>query len=274
MGILDRLKALLFHDTQNKFAGNIKAVEELIGYTFRNSSLLLLALTHRSYSNSYEDHLKSNERMEFLGDSVLGMAIAEQLFRDHPRSREGVLTKTRAMLVSEPSLAEVAITVGFNEHLLIAPEEERSGGRTRSSIVSDAFESIIGAVFLDGGYEPARDVVLRLIYTRKDALMSDTSRHNYKGELLELMQANERGMPRYDVVSEEGPDHDKIFTVDVYINGDKVGSGDGHSKKEAEQKAAAEAVVWHKENRPVDINKSDDSDQPDNSIPSDSSNSD
>ncbi len=249
MGILDSLKAFLFKDKQDQFSAKIEAVEEQIGYTFRDSSLLLLALTHRSYSNSHEDHLKSNERMEFLGDSVLGMAIADQLFRDHPRSREGVMTKTRAMLVSEPSLAEVAMAVGFNEHILLAPEEERSGGRTRPSIVSDAFESIIGAVFLDGGYEPARDVVLRLIYTRKEALLSDTSRHNYKGELLELMQANDQGMPKYDVVSEEGPDHDKVFTVYVYINGDKVGSGEGHSKKEAEQKAAAEAVTWYKTER-------------------------
>ncbi len=221
----------------------VEQVEGLLGYHFRDRELLYLALTHRSYSHHQDGFLPSNERLEFLGDSVLGLVIADQLYRDHRRMREGDLTKTKALLVNEATLASIACDIGLNQYIRLSPEEQRSGGGERPSIVSDAFESIIGAVYLDGGFDAARDVVLRLIYAHKKDITNDETRRNYKGELLEIMQARGEGMPRYDVISEQGPDHDKMFGVQVTVNGKVVGRGDGHSKKEAEQKAAAEALA-------------------------------
>lgn len=221
---------------------SLQEVQNLIGYQFRDESLLKMSLTHRSYSYSSDSEALSNERLEFLGDSVLGLVIAEQLYRDHPDMREGELTKTKALLVNESTLADIGRDINLNEYLRLAPEEDRSGGRDRPSIISDAFESVIAAVFLDGGIEAAREVVLRLIYARKEDIVSDASRRNFKGELLELVQARGKGMPRYDLVSEEGPDHEKVFRVDVYVCGRKIGTGSGSTKKEAEQKAAAVAL--------------------------------
>lgn len=218
-------------------------ISDLIGYHFRNPDLLQLALTHRSYVRSQNRDLPSNERLEFLGDSVLGLVIAKRLYLDFPDLSEGDLTKIKALLVNETTLAMIGREVGLNQHILLSPEEDRSGGRERGSIVSDAFESIIGAVFLDGGFLPAQDVVLRLIYIHRQKIMADKSQINYKGELLELIQSRSDSMPRYEVVSEEGPDHDKLFWVEVSVNGDQLGRGDGASKKEAEQKAAREALT-------------------------------
>jgi ribonuclease III len=221
---------------------DLKGVQMLIGYHFRDPSLLRLGLTHRSFARATYQDLPSNERLEFLGDSVLGLIISDQLYRDHPEEGEGNLTKTKAMLVNETTLSSVSRELGLNAHIRLSPEEERSGGRERASIISDAFESVIGAVFLDGGLDAARDVVLRLIYTRKHRIVSDTSQRNYKGDLLEMVQARGQGVPRYDVISEEGPDHEKTFHVIVSIGGQRLGEGMGLSKKEAEQKAAGQAL--------------------------------
>ncbi len=228
---------------------SLEKFQELIGYHFRDVSVLKTSLTHRSYSHAKGNDLECNERLEFLGDSVLGLIIADQLYRDHPDMQEGQLTKTKSMLVNETTLADIGKDIKLNEYMFLAAEEERSGGRERSSIIADTFESVIGAVFYDGGLDAARDVVLRLIYTYKDTILSDASRRNFKGELLELIQAQGNGLPRYDVISEEGPDHKKVFHVEVYVGGVKMGSGAGLSKKEAEQKAAAMALE-HYRNRP------------------------
>ena len=219
-------------------------VQHLIGYTFRDRNLLSLSLTHRSFLRYNNQRNCSNERLEFLGDSVLGLVIASRLYRDHPDESEGNLTKIKAMMVNESTLSTVSRTVGLNAYILLSPEEEKSGGRDRSSIISDAFESVIGAVYLDGGFEAARDVVLRLIYTRKENIITDDNQRNYKGDLLELVQARGEGMPRYDVVSEKGPDHEKEFQVIVTVSGLVVGEGAGSSKKEAEQKAACMALEY------------------------------
>ena len=242
MGLRDWLNQLLGSTGKGAQAVDLEAVQRVIGYHFRDPQLLCLGLTHRSYAHAVDDYSSSNERLEFLGDSVLGLVIAEQLYNDHPDLREGELTKRKALLVSEATLADIGISSGLNRHLLLAAEEERSGGRERSSIVSDAVESIIGAVFLDGGFEAARDVVIRLIYVRESEIVTDVNRQNFKGELLELVQGRGESMPQYDVVSEEGPDHNKVFNVDVTLNGRKIGSGSGHSKKEAEQRAASAAL--------------------------------
>ena len=241
MGFWNNLKKILNSDSKTEDVC-LDKVQEIIGYHFHNNDLLLLSLTHRSYSYSTPPKKESNERLEFLGDSVLGLIIAEQLYNDNPDLLQGELTKTKALLVSETTLAELAIDCGLNQQILLAPEEDRSGGRERPSIVSDAFESILGAVYLDGGIDASRDVILRLIYAHKDKIFSDSSRRNFKGELLEQIQAQGDGMPRYDVVSEEGPDHAKTFSVEVNVAGDVIGKGKGNSKKEAEQKAASDAL--------------------------------
>lgn len=229
---------------------SLKEVQKITGYHFRNLDLLLLALTHRSfYKPTDKKHEReSNERLEYLGDSVLGLVIADLLFRDHADLREGKLTKMKAKLVNATTLSNVGQNNRLNEYVRISPEEEKLGGRMRPSIISDAVESILGAIYLDGGLPAAFDVISRLIYAQKQEILSDKSQKNFKGELLELMQSLGKGMPYYDVESESGPDHDKQFSIIVTVNNEKIGSGIGHTKKEAEQKAAAMALEFVKKN--------------------------
>lgn len=243
MGLWDKLRSYskLLQPQEGK--ANLERLQELLGYHFRDESIALLAMTHRSYHRGSDSNRPSNERLEFLGDSVLGLVISDQLYRDYPDLREGELTKIKAMLVNESTLANISVQVGLNEHVLLSSEEVKLGGRGRSSIVSDALESILGAVYLDGGFDAVRDVVLRLVYVHRDEITSDRSQQNFKGELLELTQAAGIGMPRYDVVSEKGPDHEKEFDVVVSIGDQKYGFGNGSSKKEAEQKAAEQALA-------------------------------
>jgi len=209
------------------------------GYRFKNSGLLVEALTHRSFIRTENPEGLSNERLEYLGDSVLGLLIAEFLFLGHPDYAEGELTKTKAMLVNETTLSMVGQDSGLNRYIFLSQDEENSGGRERNSIVSDAMESIIGAIFLDGGIGAARKFIHQTIIPHIDEVLNDTRHRNYKGELLELMQAKGKGTPHYEVLSENGPDHAKEFKVGVITDGDMTGVGIGQSKKEAEQKAAA-----------------------------------
>jgi len=208
------------------------------GYSFNNQQLLIEALTHRSYIYSTDNSVKSNERLEYLGDSVLGLVVAEHLFLSNPEYAEGDLTKTKALLVNETTLSRVAVETGLNDFVLMSPEEEKSGGRERNSIVSDAVEAVIGAIYLDGGLNSATHFIERIILSRSEVILSDTTQVNYKGELLEYMQSLGAEPPYYEVVSEEGPDHEKIFTVVVHTRGEITGTGVGASKKEAEQHAA------------------------------------
>ncbi len=242
MAFWDKFKRFLSTRDGSPGERSLTDLQQVIGYQFRDESLLRIGLTHRSYSHSIHSQPLCNERLEFLGDSVLGLLVAEQLYRDYPTMQEGELTQTKALLVNETTLAQIARDFKLNEHIFLAVEEERMGGRDRSSIIADALESVVGAVFLDGGLTAARDVVLRLLYAHKDDIISDASRRNFKGELLELVQARAEGLPRYDVISEEGPDHEKTFHVEVYIGSTRFGVGSGSSKKEAEQGAAAMAL--------------------------------
>ncbi|RME28594.1 MAG: ribonuclease III [Candidatus Zixiibacteriota bacterium] len=240
MGWWRSLKALLA--PRESEPANLNGVENILNYHFQDQSLLRLALSHRSAVNASDTLTGSNERLEFLGDSVLGMIIAHQLYLDNPRMSEGDLTKTKSMLVNETTLATIGKTTGLNRYIFLSSDEERSGGRERSSIIADAVEGIIGAVYLDGGFEAARQVILRLIYANRHKITSDVAPHNYKGDLLEFVQARSGVPPRYEVVAENGPDHDKVFEVVVYVNGEPAGEGSGPSKKEAEQNAAREAL--------------------------------
>ena len=221
----------------------IKDLEADLGYRFRNITLLQNALTHSSYANErWHDGLKSNERLEFLGDSMLGMVVAEYLFRSFPDRPEGELTRMRADMVCENSLAAVADRLKLGEYLLLGHGEERLGGRTRASILADAVESVIAASFLDGGMEAARGIITRFILT--DVPVKRLHNADYKTMLQELVQQKKNQSMVYTLVGESGPDHDKHFEVELSLNGAVVGRGSGSSKKRAEQDAAHSALKF------------------------------
>ena len=219
----------------------IKDLEAAIGYQFSNITLLQNALTHSSYANKrYHNSLMSNERLEFLGDSVLGMVVAEHLFRNFQDRPEGELTRMRADMVCERALANVANRLGLGQHLLLGHGEERFGGRGRDSILADAVESVIAATYLDGGMEAAVAFIRKFILC--DVPAERMRNADYKTALQELVQQKKSQTLSYALVGESGPDHDKKFVVEVSLNGQVVGSGTGSSKKRAEQEAARVAI--------------------------------
>ena len=220
----------------------IKDLEAAIGYQFRNITLLHNAVTHSSYANErWHDSLKSNERLEFLGDSVLGMVVAEHLYRNFPDRPEGELTRMRADMVCETSLAAIAEKIGLGSHLLLGKGEELSGGRSRASILADAVESVIAACFLDGGMEVARSFIDRFVLC--NVPVAKLHNEDYKTALQELVQQKKNQTLCYAVTDASGPDHNKSFTVEVALNGEVVGKGTGSSKKRAEQEAAHAALL-------------------------------
>ena len=219
----------------------IKDLEEAIGYKFHNIALLQNALTHSSYANErWHNSLMSNERLEFLGDSILGMVVAEFLYRNFPDRPEGELTRMRADMVCEKTLASVANRIDLGRHLLLGNGEEQGGGRSRNSILADAVESVIAASFLDGGMEAARQLIQQFILVEVPV----TKLHNvdYKTALQELVQQKKNQVLSYTLVGESGPDHDKRFDVEGKLNGKVVGIGSGSSKKRAEQMSARAAI--------------------------------
>ena len=210
-------------------------LQEVLHYTFKNPALLRIALTHTSYANESKVATTHNERLEFLGDSVLSVVVADYLFHQSGRP-EGELTRMRASLVSEDALFQFAQEIQLGEYLRLGRGEERCGGRTRPSVVSDAFEAVIAALYLDGGMEVARKFILPFITEGKHA------EADYKTRLQEIVQQNPEERLSYVVESESGPDHDKHFVVAVRFNSDRVARGEGRSKKAAEQCAAKEAL--------------------------------
>ena len=220
----------------------IKDLEKAIGYHFHNIQLLQNALTHSSYANErWHNSLLSNERLEFLGDSILGMVVAEYLFKQFPDRPEGDLTRMRADMVCETSLAAIADKIGLGQHLLLGHGEEHGGGRKRVSILADAVESVIAASFLDGGMEPARSFIQRFVLTHvPEKKLQHT---DYKTALQELIQQKKNQVITYELVGQSGPDHDKHFSVQVLLNGKPIGTGAGTSKKRAEQDAARDALT-------------------------------
>ena len=219
----------------------IKDLEAAIDYRFKDITLLQNALSHSSYANErWHDSLKSNERLEFLGDSILGMVTAEYLYRNFPDRPEGDLTRMRADMVCERALAVVAERIHLGEHLLLGHGEEAGGGRSRDSILADAVESVIAACFLDGGMDAARKFIDTFVLT--EVPVRKLRNADYKTALQELVQQKKGQTLSYTMVGESGPDHDKHFTVEVSLNGKVVGRGDGRSKKKAEQEAAKTAI--------------------------------
>ncbi|HIW50010.1 MAG TPA: ribonuclease III [Candidatus Blautia intestinavium] len=218
----------------------MEQLERTIGYTFHNKKLLKQALTHSSYANEKKlGKLGCNERLEFLGDAVLELVSSDVLYARFPKIPEGELTKKRASLVCEPSLAYCARQFDLPKYLLLGRGEDMTGGRMRDSIVSDATEALLGAIYLDGGFEKARDFVLRFILNdiEHKQLFYDS-----KTILQEMVQEKSRQALEYVLTGESGPDHNKQFSVEARINGEVLGNGSGHTKKAAEQAAAYQAI--------------------------------
>lgn len=213
-----------------------------IDYKFKDVSLRQKAMTHSSYANEHHGtHLDCNERLEFLGDSVLGFVTADYLFTHYPELPEGELTKLRAAVVCEGALCEIARELGIPEEIRLGHGEE-NGGRKRPSILADATEALLGAIYLDGGIEPARAFVLRFIPHKVDVAIAGGAFKDYKTMLQEIVQKNKQETLEYRLAGQSGPDHDKRFTMELLLNSNVFASGTGRSKKEAEQLAAKKAL--------------------------------
>lgn len=219
--------------------------QETLGLSFTRKDLLRQALTHRSATSgdaNGENNLGSNERLEFLGDSVLGLVVNEHLFHEYPQHREGLLTQMKSLLVSRAVLSVKAREMKVGEFLFLSPGEEESGGRDRSSILADSFEAVVGAIYLDKGMEAARSFVRNRLMADSRRILEDRNHINYKSMLQEYVQSEKKIHPQYRVISEDGPDHEKVFTVDVMVGKKALGRGKGKNKKKAQQEAARVAL--------------------------------
>ena len=217
-------------------------LQNKIGYQFNNPALLNEALTHSSYANEHKSqHIKYNERLEFLGDSVLSIVVSDYIYKNCPELPEGELTKLRASLVCEKSLYEFAKKIDLGKYLILSKGERNNGGADRPSILSDAFEALIAAIYIDGGIEPASKHILNFVIP---AIKNSKKKkiNDYKTTLQEIIQKNPGEKLEYVLVKESGPDHNKHFVVEVHLNSNVIGKGGGRSKKEAEQQAAREAL--------------------------------
>lgn len=221
-----------------------------LGHSFRDESLLRLALTHPSVAHEANTPMPHNQRLEFLGDSVLGLVLSRDLYEKFPDADEGLLTKSRAKLVNAAALAEHGRALGLGAHLILSRGEENTGGRDRASALADAFEALLGAVFMDGGIDAARKFVLREFAADFEELVLPTGIENPKGDLQELLQAKSPVAPVYELISAEGPDHERIFICAVRHDGVELARGSGKSKKAAESDAALAALRKLSEEKP------------------------
>jgi len=222
---------------------NLKTLEDKISYSFKNKDLLLTALKHRSFiSQNIQDRIDSNERLEFLGDSVLNFVVVKNLYKSYQDLDEGELSKMKSVIVSGENLSLIAREMNLGEHILLSEYEERAGGRDKSSILEDTFEAIIGAVYLDSGILKSEKIIKAMVLENIQKALENTLTRNYKSELLELVQAKGLEPPTYEVISEEGPEHEKIFTVKAIVDGKEISQGSSTSKKRAEQEASRRAL--------------------------------
>jgi len=210
---------------------------------FKSIDLLNLSFIHRSFANENSLEL-NNERLEFLGDSVLGLVVGSFLFENLPKHSEGDMAKMKSYLVSEDHLSEIAQEIGIGEYLVLGKGEENSGGKNKKAILADALEAVIGAFFIDSGWVPSQEWVLKLVTPGMRKIIDTNFTKDFKTLLQEFCQKTQKVYPRYQLISMEGPDHDKVFSVEVLINAVSMGKGSGKSKKEAEQKAALEAYTF------------------------------
>jgi ribonuclease-3 len=231
-------------DLEDSSTGSGHALEKLLGYHFKDKNLLVKALKHRSYVYAEEgsDRIESNERLEFLGDAVLELLVTDYLFCRFEDKGEGELTQMKSQLVSRKALARQADCLGLGSFVLLSEDERGANGGQRPSILCDTLESLIGAIYLDGGLEAARSCVRCAVLADFHQIVQPDANFNFKSRLLEYSQSKGNGHPRYLVHAEHGPDHDKIFSVEVCITGQRMGWGQGRSKKEAQQMAAKDAL--------------------------------
>jgi ribonuclease-3 len=230
-------------DVADTGAADLADLESSLGYRFRDRTLLLASLMHRSYYAGVETSasVQSNERMEFLGDSVLSLVVNNYLYHKYPERTEGELTKMKSVVVSKQVLAHLAKKLDLGRYVLVSDNAQRAGVSTMDSVMADALEAVFGAVFMDGGFESARRVIMKVLPDDLGDVVYQEESINYKSLLQEYIQALHKVPPRYRVHSTTGPDHDKEFAVEVVVKGNILGSGTGKTKKDAEQKAAREA---------------------------------
>ncbi len=218
------------------------SLESRLGYNFKNISLLKNALVHTSYANEVRNGISSNERLEFLGDSVLSLIVSDHIFNKFPNLPEGELTRLRASLVCEKALCSFARELDLGHFLYLGKGEDKGGGRDRDSILADAFEAVLAAIYLDGGMEAAKKYVMRFVLCEIDSHIDENTK-DYKTILQEIIQRNPEETVSYILTDSNGPDHDKSFTVEVHLNSNVIGEGTGKSKKQAEQMAAKQALI-------------------------------
>ncbi len=227
----------------HEIGGSLEKLEKVIGIEFRDRAHLLTAITHRSYLNEHREATQEhNERYEFLGDAVLELVVTDFLFKKYPLKPEGELTAIRAALVNTVSLSNVSSALEINDFLLLSKGEERDTGRARQYILANTFESIVGALYLDQGYDAAKDFIGRNLFGRTERIDEKHLWQDAKSRFQELAQENVGVTPNYETLSQTGPDHDRVFTVGAFLGNDKVAEGKGRSKQEAEQAAAEKAI--------------------------------
>lgn len=221
----------------------LESLEKIVGVTFSDRMHLLTAVTHRSYLNEHREATQDhNERYEFLGDAVLELIITDFLFHKYPEKPEGDLTSIRAALVNTTSLSDVSTKLAINDYLLLSKGEERDTGRARQYILANAFEALVGAVYLDQGYEAAKQFIGDQLFDRTEVIVAKRLWQDAKSRFQELAQEHMNTTPGYETLGQEGPDHDRLFTVGVYLGEKKIAEGKGRAKQEAEQEAAENAI--------------------------------
>ncbi|MGM0508793.1 MAG: ribonuclease III [Fusobacteriota bacterium] len=227
-------------------------LEKKIGYKFKNKDILKKALIHRSYGNENPRYKNvDNERLELLGDAVLDLVVTEYIFKNYKEASEGELAKLKAMIVSEPVLAEVSSEIDLGKYLLLSKGEEKTGGRNRTSILGDAFEALLGAIYIDSDLKNAKKFVLKFLKYKIEHIEENEKLIDYKTILQEYIQQKYKKLPNYVVLNEKGPDHNKVFEIGVKLNGKILAKGNGRNKKNAEQNAAKKSC----ENMEIDINE-------------------
>jgi ribonuclease-3 len=232
------------------YSKNLKKLENALGYTFNDIALLEEALTHSSYANEHQkEGIRDNERLEFLGDAVLGLSVVESLFRAEDRLPESEMARLKSFLVSKTVLSDIARTLSIGQFLRLGKGELRTGGRDKDNILADAMEAIFGAIYIDGGFHEAKAVILKLLKERIHEALRTREAHDFKTVLQELTQDRFGVLPEYSVVKEEGLEHKKTYVVEVMIKGEKMGEGRGRSKKEAQMMAAKKAIGKLKKKR-------------------------
>jgi len=241
--ILNNIRRYLIKKTRSQSKNIFDRLFREINYTFKNPSLLKKAMTHRSYLNNDMKRNESNERLEFLGDAVLDLVVCEEFYKLFPEKDEGDLTKLKSLFVNREALAVKARNINLNNYILLSESEEQSGGRERDTILSDSLEALVGAIYMDGGLGNARKFIMKFIIKDVNKFQVEPIPVNYKSMLLEYFQETIQSVPEYCIINEVGPDHNKTFTVEVFVKGKSYGSGIGKSKKKAEQNAAHAAVV-------------------------------